>query len=261
MGVLVAVVPWSARWRGTGADRLREDVLSGGLHGRVVEVLGAEISAGQHPPGSVLRTDELEQRFGISRSVAREVVRTLASIRMVVGRKRVGVVVRPREEWNTFDPALIRWLLAADWVGEVRKLVELRTAVEPLAAGLAAQRCTEDEADRLVETSREMQRLASAGDLADFLDADVVFHRTVLSGSRNEMFAQLHEVVEEVLRWRTTHGLMPTHPSDLAVRLHREIAECVRAGDAQRAESAMRELVAEALQGTLEHLDGQDSGP
>ena len=224
-------------------------------------MLGAEISAGQHPPGTVLRIDELEARFEISRSVAREVVRTLASIRMVVGRKRVGVVVRPREEWNTFDPALIRWLLAADWVGEVKTLVELRTAVEPLAAGLAAQRCTEDEADRLVSLSREMQRLAEAGDLPTFLDRDVAYHGTVLSGSGNEMFAQLHEVVEEVLRWRTTHGLMPRRPSDLAVRLHREIAECVRAGDAQRAESAMRELVAEALQGTLEHLDGESSGP
>ena len=115
----------------------KEEALSGGLHGKVVEVLGAEISAGQHPPGTVLRIDELEQRFGISRSVAREVVRTLASIRLVVGRKRVGVVVRPREEWNTFDPALIRWLLAADWVGQVKTLVELRTAVEPPAQALS----------------------------------------------------------------------------------------------------------------------------
>lgn len=238
----------------------KEEALSGGLHGKVVEVLGAEISAGHHPPGTVLRIDELEQRFGISRSVAREVVRTLASIRLVVGRKRVGVVVRPREEWNTFDPALIRWLLAADWVGQVKTLVELRTAVEPVAAGLSAQRCTEDEADRLVETAREMRRLARAGDLAEFLDADVVFHRTMLSGSGNEMFAQLHEVVEEVLRWRTTHGLMPKHPSDLAVRLHCEIAECVQAGDGERAESAMRELVAEALQGMLEHLDAERGG-
>ena len=104
--------------------------MSGGLHGQVVDVLGREISAGEHPPGSVLRIDELEARFGISRSVAREVVRTLASIRLVVGRKRVGIVVRPRAEWNTFDPALIRWLLATERPAQVRTIVELRTAVE-----------------------------------------------------------------------------------------------------------------------------------
>ncbi|MBA8825832.1 DNA-binding FadR family transcriptional regulator [Saccharopolyspora lacisalsi] len=231
--------------------------MSGGLHGRVVDMLGREISAGVHPPGSVLRIEELEQRFEISRSVAREVVRTLASLRMVLGRKRVGVVVRPRSEWNTFDPNLIRWLLAADRVNEVKTLVELRTAVEPVAAGAAAQRASGEDADRLVELAGEMTAHAEAGDLNTFLDCDVAFHSLMLAASGNEMFAQLHEVVEEVLRWRTGMGLMPERPAAIAVRLHREIAECVHGGDRERAESAMRELVAEAFEGTLELLEQQ----
>lgn len=229
--------------------------MSEGLHGRVVDVLGHEISAGVHPPGSVVRIDELEERFEISRSVAREVVRTLASIRLVVGRKRVGIVVRPRSDWNTFDPALIRWLLAADRESQVKTLVELRTAIEPVAAGAAAHRACDDDAARLVTLAERMVATARAGDLDTFLDADIAFHGLVLSASGNEMFAQLHDVVEEVLRWRTGHGLMPEHPSMVAVRLHCEIAECIRSGDRARAESAMRELVAEALEGTLERLD------
>ncbi len=225
-----------------------------GLHGQVVDALGREISAGLHPPGSVVRIDELEERFGISRSVAREVVRTLASIRLVVGRKRVGIVVRPRSDWNTFDPALIRWLLAADREGQLKTLVELRTAIEPVAAGAAAQRASDEDAARLVMRAERMVATARAGDLDTFLDADVAFHGLILSASGNEMFAQLNEVVEEVLRWRTGHGLMPEHPRPVAVRLHCEIAECIRGGDRGRAESAMRELVAEALEGTLERL-------
>lgn len=228
--------------------------MSGGLHGRVVEVLGHEISAGVHPPGAVLRTEELEQRFGISRSVAREVVRTLASIRLVVGRQRVGIVVRPRAEWNTFDPALIRWLLAADRAKQVKTLVELRTAVEPVAAGAAAQRASAEETARLVTLSERMAATARVGDLDSFLEADIAFHSLVLSASGNEMFAQLHEVVEEVLRWRTGQGLMPEHPKPVAVRLHCEIAECIHSRDHARAEEAMRELVAETLEGTLELL-------
>lgn len=231
--------------------------MSGGLHGRVVDVLGREISAGTHPPGSVLRIEELEQRFGISRSVVREVVRTLASIRLVVGRKRVGIVVRPRSEWNTFDPALIRWLLAADRAAQVKTLVELRTAVEPVAAGAAAQRAPGEDADRLVTLAGLMATHAETGDLDEFLDCDVAFHSLVLSSSGNEMFSQLHEVVEEVLRWRTGMGLMPEHPEPVAVRLHHEIAECIHGGDRERAESAMRELVAEAFEGTLELLESR----
>ncbi len=233
--------------------------MNGGLHGQVVDVLGREISAGEHPPGTVLRIDELETRFGISRSVAREVVRTLASIRLVIGRKRVGIVVRPRAEWNTFDPALIRWLLLSDRTGQVRTLVELRTAVEPVAAGIAAWRASDEDAAKLVALAERMVATARSGDLETFLAADVEFHALVLSASGNEMFAQLRDVFAEVLRWRTGHGLMPPHPEPVAVRLHCEIAECVRAGDRDRAEGAMRELVAEALEGTLEQLAAEEA--
>jgi DNA-binding FadR family transcriptional regulator len=205
----------------------------------------------------VLRIEETEQRFGISRSVAREVMRTLASIQLLVGRKRVGMLVRPRAEWNTFDPTLIRWLLAADRPGQLRTLAELRTAIEPVAAGAAALRASDADAARLVALAERMVATARAGDLDAFMDADVDFHRLVLSASGNEMFAQLHEVVEEVLRWRAGHGLMPEHPRPVAVRLHCEIAECIRGGDRTRAEEAMRDLLAEALEGTLARLGGQ----
>ncbi|GAA3356185.1 MULTISPECIES: FadR/GntR family transcriptional regulator [Saccharopolyspora] len=231
--------------------------MSGGLHGQVVDVLGHEISAGVHPPGSVLRIDGLEERFGISRSVAREVVRTLASIRLVVSRKRVGVVVRPRAEWNTFDPALIRWLLAVDRSAQVRTLAELRTAVEPVAAAAAARNAGHEQAARLVALAERMVATARAGDLETFLEADVAFHGLVLAASGNEMFAQLEDVFGEVLRWRTGRGLMPEHPKPVALRLHCEIAECVRGGDPARAEAAMRELVEEAFEGTLESLDAE----
>lgn len=233
----------------------------GGLHDKVLEVLGLEIADGTHPPGSVLRIDEMEARFGISRSVAREVVRTLASISLVVGRKRVGIVVRPREEWNSFDPTLIRWRLTADRAASLKTLAELRTAVEPVAAGAAARRCDDDAAGRLVSLSERLVATSRAGDLDAFMDADVEFHRLILTTSGNEMFAQLHEVVEELLRWRAGHGLMPVHPRPVAVRLHCEIAECVRSGDRVRAEGAMRELVAEAFEGTLAGLEEHPEAP
>ncbi|KEI44497.1 FadR/GntR family transcriptional regulator [Saccharopolyspora rectivirgula] len=228
--------------------------MGGELHDKVVEVLGREIAGGVHPPGTVLRTEEAEQRFGISRSVAREVMRTLASMRLVFGRKRVGNVVRPRAEWNLFDPVLIRWLLQVDRIKQLRTLAELRTSVEPAAAGAAAERASDADAAKLVSLAERMVATARAGDLLSFTDADVAFHRLVLSASGNEMFAQLQQVVEEVLRWRVGQGLMPERPRPVALRLHCEIAECIRCGDRARAEEAMRELVAEALEGTLAGL-------
>lgn len=87
--------------------------LGRGLHGRVLDALGPAITAGEYPPGSVLRTDELAQRFDVSRSVMREAVRVLESMHLVESRRRVGVTVRPKAEWNVYDPQVIRWRLVA----------------------------------------------------------------------------------------------------------------------------------------------------
>ncbi len=61
----------------------------------------------------MLRTDELAQRFEVSRSVMREAVRVLESMHLVESRRRVGVTVLPECEWNVYDPQVIRWRLPA----------------------------------------------------------------------------------------------------------------------------------------------------
>lgn len=114
-----------------------------GLHARVLESLGPAITAGDYPPGTVLRTDELEQRFDVSRTVIREAIRVLESMQLVASRRRVGVTVRPTEEWNVYDPRVIGWRLAGrDRPRQLRSLTVLRSAIEPVAAGLAAQHAT-----------------------------------------------------------------------------------------------------------------------
>ncbi len=88
---------------------------------------------------------------------------------------------------------------------------------------------------------------ARAADLATFLQHDIEFHSTVLRASRNEMFAHLGDTVGAVLTGRTEYHLMPHQPEPYAIRLHREVAEAVCAGDAERAEQAMRTIVEGAL--------------
>jgi DNA-binding FadR family transcriptional regulator len=69
----------------------------------------------------------------------------------------------------------------------------------------------------------------------------------VLAASGNDMFAQLGDVVAEVLTGRTAHHLMPHEPDPQAVRLHAEVAQAIATGDAERAETAMREIVVQAM--------------
>ncbi|KQX77453.1 MULTISPECIES: FadR/GntR family transcriptional regulator [unclassified Streptomyces] len=220
-----------------------------GLHGRVLDALGPAITAGEYPPGSVLRTDELAQRFDVSRSVMREAVRVLESMHLVESRRRVGVTVRPRAAWNVYDPQVIRWRLAgADRPHQLRSLTVLRSAIEPVAAGLAATHATAEQCAELTECALGMVTNSRGHRLEAYLVHDVAFHRVILAASGNEMFARLGDVVAEVLAGRTHHEVMFEDPDPAAVTLHVQVAEAVREGDAARAERLTREITVGALQ-------------
>jgi len=219
------------------------------LHAGVIEEMGRSIATGDVPPGAVFTLDRIETHFGVSRTVAREAVRVLESMNLVSGRRRVGITVQPESSWNVFDPRLIRWRLSGPGRGDqLRSLTSLRSAIEPPASAAAARAASADQRRRLVELSEEMTRTGEAGDLDAFLEQDIEFHRLVLAGSGNEMFAALSDVVAEVLAGRTEHRLMPTNPRPEALAGHRAVARAIADGRGAEAETAMRAVVTEVAQ-------------
>ncbi|MFE0460719.1 FadR/GntR family transcriptional regulator [Kitasatospora sp. NPDC058965] len=220
-----------------------------GLPGKLLAELGPAIAGGELAEGAVLRIEELEARFGVSRTVVREAVRVLESMRLVASRRRVGITVQPKRDWDVFDPLVIRWRLAgADRAAQLRSLGSLRVAVEPAAAALAALHADPEQCRELSRLAADLTVTGRAGDLTAFLQHDIDFHATVLRASGNEMFAHLGDTVGAVLTGRTEHDLMPHRPREYAVRLHREVADAICAGHAEQAERAMRTIVTGALE-------------
>jgi DNA-binding FadR family transcriptional regulator len=176
----------------------------------------------------------------------------LESMGLVSSRRRVGTTVEPRERWNVFDPMVIRWRLAGEGRDDqLRSLSELRAGFEPVAAALAARRATPAHCGALTGAVMEMAVHARSGDLSAYLAADVLFHRTLLQASGNEMFGALDAIVAEVLSGRTRHGLMPATPEAAAIRLHADVAEAVQAGDPTGARRAMEAIIDEAVKAML----------
>jgi DNA-binding FadR family transcriptional regulator len=224
--------------------------MSTSLHHRAIENLGTRIVTGDLPTGHVMLAEQLEEELKVSRSVIREAVRVLQSQGLVETIKRVGIRVLPSSNWNPFDPLVIRWRLAGEGRGaQLRSLAELRSAVEPVAAELAAVNAPADLRRELVDTAHAMRDAGHAGDVPRFLELDIHFHSLLLSGSGNEMFANLMGQVAETLTGRTVHGLMPDHPHETALQWHVEVAEAIAAGDATGARDAsdriMRRTISE----------------
>ncbi|MEO6143408.1 MAG: FCD domain-containing protein [Dermatophilaceae bacterium] len=222
-------------------------VLSG-LHARVLDLLGLAVCAGDLASGSVVRIDQLQVRYGVSRSVMREAIRVLASMGLVAPRRRVGVQVLPPTRWNLYDPQVIRWRLASPArSAQLRSLTELRTAIEPEAARLAAQRAPLAGASELMGLAGKLWAAGQANDAEAFLLLDIQFHRLVLSCSGNEMFAKLNTLVEAVLTGRTQYGLMPRHPHNEALQLHVDVASAIQRGNADEAHAAMLGIMQRAF--------------
>jgi DNA-binding FadR family transcriptional regulator len=232
-----------------------------GLHARVLDELGLALCNGGLPAGSVVRIDELEQRYDVSRSVVREALRVLAAMGMVSSRRRVGVQVLPQSEWNLYDPQLIRWRLASPGrIAQLRSLTELRSAVEPEAARLAAIRAPLAGASELMGLAGKLWAAGQEGDRERFLDVDIEFHRLVLTTSGNEMFAKLHTLVQEVLTGRTQYGLMPTHPHVEALQSHVDVASAIQRGNAEHAQSAMLRIMQRTFLEMSSIWEGGDTG-
>ena len=95
--------------------------------------------------------------YAVSRTVAREAIRVLESMGLVTSRRRVGVTVTPRAQWNVFDPMLIRWRLAGSGrADQLRSLSELRAGFEPAAARYAATRATPEQCGVLTKAVMDM---------------------------------------------------------------------------------------------------------
>jgi DNA-binding FadR family transcriptional regulator len=214
------------------------------LHTRVLDELGAEICSGRRDAASTLTLDDVERLFSVSRSVARETVRVLEALGLVVSRQRVGIIVQPEAVWNTFDARVIRWRMSSpERDAEIRALAELRLAVEPEAARLAAERAQPSDAAALVGVAAEMWAAYEQGDAERFHTLDLAFHARLLSISGNHLFARLDSVVGETLAGRHSHELDPAQPTQTSAQLHAAVAAAIQRHRPDDAAAAMRRLL------------------
>ena len=195
----------------------------------VLDSLGRAIVAGEMAPGQSLTLEAIQSQYGVSRTLARDCVHTLESVGVVASRRRVGIVVQPREHWSALAPQLVRWQLQADPHGPtLGALTEQRAAIEPVAAAAAARRATEGQRSRLLALAAAIRAKGAAGNVASYLDV-----AEVLSG-----------------RARLTGQVQVPQPE--ALELHGRVANAIASGDATAAESSMRDLVAEVRGALLE---------
>ncbi|MFB9950959.1 FadR/GntR family transcriptional regulator [Rhizobium puerariae] len=213
------------------------------LVSKLGETLRQAISTGQFPPGSRLPSEaQLTEAHGVSRTVVREAIATLRADRLVEARQGAGVFVL--EPSATTQPAMLS-LSNVDLarVSSMIELLELRTAVEVEAAGLAALRRSPAQEEVILERHYAVHACLEASQPTS--EADFALHLAIAEATNNPRFREFLTMIG--------HNLIPRaalRPDDsetdqtayikLLDEEHNAIVAAISDGDEEAAREAMR---------------------
>src|SRR5258707_8213146 len=120
---------------------------------QILQDLGRAIVTGRFSHGNTFPFEsELCQQYSASRPVVREAVKMLTTKGLLVARPRSGTTGQPEDRWIFLDPDVLRWMLQRNLSIELLvDFTEVRLAIEPRAAGMAARGATEAQRDHIME--------------------------------------------------------------------------------------------------------------
>lgn len=221
------------------------DQLGRNLTYGLLETLGRSIVVGLYQDRPFPTEADLAKQHGVSRSVTREAVKMLSAKGLLNARPKQGTFVQADENWNLFDTDVLRWMLDRKLsIGLLRQFNELRVAVEPRAAALAAKRAAPAQVAAIAAGLSRM-RDAERG-LDDTLDADIAFHVAVLRASGNPFFIQFRDMVSTALRTsiRFTNRIAGRSAS---IDGHAAVYDAIAKGNPSAARDAMMHLIDDVL--------------
>ncbi len=199
-------------------ERARND--RGPLPQWIFEWLEAAVLDRSLPPGTHLIEETLAAQLGVSRTPVREAVKMLAQAGWV--------------ELHPHSGAHVRYFS----VQEAREAFEVREALEELAAGLAAERSTDEELARLAKILERGDEMAASEpfpkELAK-LNSD--FHGALFSAAHNNHLTELLIDLEKKVRWHFEEVASVRRASSW--KEHRKILEALRRRDSDRARELM----------------------
>jgi len=221
-----------------------------GLTHRVIAELRGRIEGGELKPGDKLPTEQaLIKHFGVSRTVIREAVAGLRADGLVDPRQGIGVFVLKPKAPNAELPLLT---LPIQKIPDIIESLELRTAVEVEAAGLAAARCSpaqEAEIHSRLEAFEAKLRAGEPNEAEDF-----AFHVAVAEAANNRRFKEFlaflgrRTIPRSQLRRAGGEPVGPLTSDEELYQEHCAIFEAILARDPDAARAAMRRHLAGSME-------------
>ena len=173
----------------------------------VCETLRNAIIEGVLKPGERLMEIQVSEELGVSRTPVREAIRKLELEGFVVMIPRRGTYVSDLS------------------IKDINEVFEVRTALDVLAAGMAAERITADELEQMERLLVELGEYIEQNDIEKIVEADSKFHDLLYSASRNNrLVGIINNLREQLTRFRSLSMSYPGRLKEMLVE-HTRLVE------------------------------------
>ena len=203
----------------------------------VCESLRDAIRRGILQPGERIMESQLAEELGVSRTPVREAIRKLELEGYVVMMPRRGTYVANMS------------------IRDINEIFEIRTALESLSNGLAAEHITDDELEHLQRLLVIIGENIKSGNMDKIVDTDIEFHDLLYHAARNgRLVGIISNLRDQLTRFRT---LSMSYPGRLEATLeeHKAIVEAIAAGDGKAARKAAEKHMENSEKTLLKAMD------
>lgn len=206
----------------------------------VFHTLREAILKGELKPGERLMELQLAAKLGVSRTPIREAIRMLEQEGLAVTVPRKGAEVAKMTEKDMED------------------VLQIRDALDELAASIACEQITAEELEDLQHTMHEFEKYTKTGDVRRTAEADVRFHDIIYKATRNpKLENMLNNLREQMYRYRVEY-LKDEKNYPVLIREHKEILEGLAVKDKERVTAAMHLHVENQVNAVKEIIREQD---
>ncbi len=219
-------------------------------------IIEGKIKADESLPNEIA----LSEHFGVSRTMIRDILKTLESKGFIARKTNIGTRVMSIHSWNLLDEEVLEWSCGALTQSRfLLSLLELRLIIEPQAASLAALRANDDHLQELHNYYQLMADSVEKQDLDnDCMDteADIEFHRTIMKASGNLFISQFGGTIRAALYHTIYRSNRATENTQHSLEAHKSVLESIENRNSEQAYLRM----ANVLSNTIRDLGLQTTG-
>ncbi len=205
----------------------------------VYDTLREAILSGRISPGSRLKERDIAGQLGVSTTPLKEALRLLHQEGLVVTLPRRGTFV------------------SNHIMTSIEEVTWARSALEGVAARLAALKITDDECRELEAVIKQMRVLTDKRDFEQLLVMNETFHEMIREIARNDYVIQQVTAVRAYDQALRQKALSDLGELERAYADHHLIFEKITNRDADGAEDAMRNHIRRTMLFVRHHVNGE----